>query len=107
MADDAITNLYSTIKTKADTLKTIEATPEDLVTHFSFWNGDIDANFKAIKRNLAVFFSVDNIDWTTTNNPATLAFNQESGICQFTLRVARKSLKDDESATLELLTLRN
>lgn len=101
----AIVNLYQTLKSKH---LTVNIDSEAVVKHFSFFNQNKQAeNFQAINRDIAAFFEIISVDWDTRNKVRNDYGQQERGILVFNMHYYRKSLKADETATLELLDYTN
>lgn len=100
----AIKNLYDTLKTNCLAIQ--DALLQPVVNHFSFYNQNkADENFQAIGRNVAIFLELEDIGWRERNKAKTDRENEQIGICNFRLHVFRKSLKNDNDATLELLQI--
>ncbi len=103
MAQTALRNLYDTLKTTLEAV--LDDNSDQVVSYFSWYNQNkAGENFQAIIRDTAIFFELVNIGWQTINGVINDAYsNQEQGTCTFNLHFFRKSLKDDNLATIELI----
>lgn len=102
MAKSALTNLYTTLKTNL--LSVRDDNDNNIVGFVSFFNNNkAGENFKANTNNVSVYFELINIDWQTKNFAGNNTSWEQIGIASFRLHCFRKSLKDDDLATLEII----